>query len=132
MSGKTLGQIAYEGFVAFQEPGEFEYETWADKDEHGDSATMGRADWEAAAQAVAAHAANPTAEDDSAAEIMRLRGVLERLADPDVWVLDSGLGGGTTEELHVRASLAAQALGREVLCCTECCVSLGIEPEDWP
>jgi hypothetical protein len=52
---ETLGRIAYEGFVAFQEPDDgFEYETWADKDETGDRDVMGRADWTAAAVAVAA------------------------------------------------------------------------------
>ena len=64
------------------------------------------------------------AENDHYAE------ALHRLADEDTWVLDEGLGGGAQEELHVRASLAKQALGQEVDCCTECMVSLGIEPDD--
>jgi hypothetical protein len=64
------------------------------------------------------------------AERDKYRDVLTRLADPDTWVLDSGLGGGEQEELHVRANLARQALGLDVDCCTECMVSLGIKPED--
>jgi hypothetical protein len=64
------------------------------------------------------------------AENARLRKVLERLADEDTCVLDDGLGGGAAEELHVRASLARQALGQEILCCTECMVSLGIDEDE--
>ncbi len=55
---------------------------------------------------------------------------LERLADPDTPVLDEGLGGGDTEELHVRVNLARQVLGKEVCGCTECMVSLGLDDED--
>lgn len=57
------------------------------------------------------------------------RAALERLGDDDP-VLDEGLGGGATEELHVRINLARQVLGREVCGCTECIVSLGLDPED--
>jgi hypothetical protein len=84
--------------------------------------------WDAAAKA-AIDAAGPgfTALET---ECGKLGDVLRRLADPDVWVLDAGLGGGYEEDRHVRASLAAQALGLDVCGCTECMVSLGIEPED--
>lgn len=73
----TLGQVAYEGFVAFQEPDGFEFETWADKDEHGDSAVMGRADWEAAGAAAGAAAIarldTPAELADAMTENVRLR-----------------------------------------------------------
>jgi hypothetical protein len=62
-----------------------------------------------------------------------LRAALERLADEDTPVLDSGLGGGPAEELHVRASYAAHALGSDVCgCgeCSECMVSLGLGDEE--
>lgn len=75
--GPTLGQAAYEGFVAFQETDGFEYETWADKDEHGDSAVMGRADWEAAGAAAGAAAiarlGQPAELAAAMAENVRLR-----------------------------------------------------------
>lgn len=78
-----------------------------------------------------ADALTPTAADfDHAAEIMRLRGVLERLADEDTPVLDEGLGGGHDEENHVRAQLARQVLGLSLCGCSECRVSLGIDLED--
>lgn len=57
------------------------------------------------------------------------REALERLADEDTPVLGEGLGGGAQEELHVRASFAAHALGRDACGCTECRVSLGIDEE---
>lgn len=80
---------------------------------------------EAAAQAVAARAARDVTEERD-----RYRDALRRLADPDTPVLDEGLGGGPTEELHVRTSLAKQALGEKVECCTACMVSLGLDPDD--
>lgn len=52
------------------------------------------------------------------------RETLERLADEDTPVLAEGLGGGAAEELHVRASLAAHALGREICGCSECRLSV--------
>lgn len=57
------------------------------------------------------------------------REALERLADEDTPVLGEGFGGGAQEELHVRASFAAHTLGRDTCGCTECHVSLGLEPE---
>lgn len=60
----------------------------------------------------------------------KYRDILERLADEDAWVLDEGLSGGHQEEHHVRANLAKQALGQDVCGCTECQVSLGLEPDD--
>lgn len=69
---------------------------------------------------------------DEVRELAELRAVLTRLADDDIPVLDEGLGGGASEELHVRASLARQALGLALCGCTDCCVSLGIAPEDRP
>ena len=50
----TPGQLAYEGFVAFQPGDDVRFETWQEKDETGDRHVMGRADWEAAGQAVVA------------------------------------------------------------------------------
>lgn len=85
----------------------------------------------AAAIARLADALTPTADDSGhAAEFLRYRDALQRLADEDTPVLDSGLGGGAQEELHVRTQLARQALGLDVGCCTECIVSLGLEPEE--
>lgn len=118
---ETLGRIACDAFCA------------APVSEAGAAHSEARweARWEAAAVAVAAHVTNPTAADfDSAAEIMRLRDALERIADPDKDVLDEGLGGSYAEELHVRTNLARQALGLDVCGCSDCCVSLGIAPED--
>jgi len=57
------------------------------------------------------------------------REALERLADEDTWILDEGLGGNHREELHVRASFAAHTLGRDTCGCSECNVSLGLEPD---
>jgi hypothetical protein len=84
--------------------------------------------WDAAAQAGTAPLREQLA--DTTAERDKYRDTLKRIADPDAWVLNEGLGGGFAEEHHVRASLARQALGLDVDCCTECMVSLGIEPED--
>lgn len=88
MSGTvTWGQVAYEGFVAFQPDDGFVFEAWAEKDEHGDRDVMGRADWEAAGKAVTAVAAqavqaeydrDPQADDQYRAG---LAFALERLAD---------------------------------------------------
>lgn len=68
-----------------------------------------------------------TAADEVRAERDRYREALARLADGDTPVLGEGLGGGAQEELHVRASLADQALGRSVCGCGECQVSLGLD-----
>jgi hypothetical protein len=64
------------------------------------------------------------------ADLDKFRDALQRLADEDTPVLDQGLGGGATEELHVRINLARQALGLDVCGCTECMVSLGIDPDE--
>jgi hypothetical protein len=124
---ETLGRINYEAGVAKAlEQGD---DGWFDDWEQVDARDRERC--EAGAVAVAAHVANPTAGDfDNAAEIMRLRSALERIADPDADVLDARLGGGDQEELHVRTNLARQALGLDVCGCTECCMSLGIAQED--
>lgn len=74
--------------------------------------------------------ADLTARWSGAGGIARLDTALKRLADEDTCVLGEGLGGGPQEELHVRANLARQALGMDVCGCTECQVSLGLEPDD--
>lgn len=88
------------------------------------------ADWRAVADAVRMALGLAAPSPAPASGMLDLyREALERLADEDTPVLGGGLGGGAQEELHVRASFAAHALGRDTCGCTECMVSLGLEPD---
>lgn len=92
ISAITPGQAAYEGFVAFQQPTDgFEYETWADKDEHGDNDIMGRADWEAAgAAAITAALSGPFAQPDGRVRVPEAPGLA--LLDGNVLVIENVRG----------------------------------------
>lgn len=132
MSGTTLDELAQAALAAYIESATGHAlllpQSW-------DMQAEGvRNDWRNVAGAIASRLADPTAavaEPKPAAPLLDLyREALERLADEDTPVLGEGLGGGAQEELHVRASFAAHALGRDACGCTECRVSLGIDEED--
>ena len=114
-------------WLAFREAAGFEYADDRTPDDELDAQWI--ASWKAAAQAAIGEYAKILA--DVTEQRDRYDAALTRLANTDTWVLDQGLGGGFAEEHHVRASLAKQALGEKVECCTMCMVSLGLlDPDD--
>lgn len=128
--GPTLGEVFYATWLPLA------YDT-CDTSPFGQRDPRDREALEAGAAAAGAAAIarlNQPAELGAAmTENVKLRKqlrALERLADEDTCVLHAGLGGGPPEELHVRVNLAKQALGQDVCGCTECMVSLGIDPEE--